>query len=152
MKPHRCAPAARSRARETGFTLVELMMGIVVLSVSLLGMLGLVATSFGMSRSAHEMTQAKNGAMRKLEEIRELARTDFGLVVSRYGIGSESGFRDFAVGNLSPRPGDADGRPGRVTASPAGFGSNLLDVVVRVEWQGSGGARSFEMRSRVTGS
>jgi prepilin-type N-terminal cleavage/methylation domain-containing protein len=134
----------------SGFTLIELIMGIFVLSVSLLGMLGLVATSFGMSRSAHEITQAKNGAMRKIEEIRELSRTNYSQILPLYTEPSTA--RHFDVGNLSAPPTDPSGKPGLVTVTPSALGANLLDVVVNIHWQGCGGPHNFELRSRVSGN
>jgi prepilin-type N-terminal cleavage/methylation domain-containing protein len=138
----------RIRAR-AGFTLIELMMGSFVLSVSLLGMFGLMATSFGMSRSAREMTVAKNAAMRKLEEVRELSRTNPSQVVATYG--SVSNARNFEVDTLSATADDVDGKPGEVTIEPAAFGHQLLDVAVRVQWKSGAGPKSFEIRSRVAG-
>ncbi len=136
--------------RQAGFTLLELMMGTFVMSVSLLAMVGLVAASFGLTRAATELTQAKNGARRKLEEVRELARTHFSEVLTTYA--SDSTASDFNVGRLAPRPGDPDGKAGHVTVEPSLVSADLLDVTVRVDWQGAAGPRMIEMRSRVTGN
>ncbi|MBI1849584.1 MAG: prepilin-type N-terminal cleavage/methylation domain-containing protein [Planctomycetes bacterium] len=141
--------SVRPRLGRDGFTLIELMMGSFVLSVSLLGMFGMMAASFGMSRSAREITVAKNAAMRKLEEIRDLARTNASQVVATYGANSNA--RHFDVDTLNAATNDADGKPGEVTVSPSSFGFELLDVVVSVQWQSGAGPKTFELRSRVFG-
>ncbi|MBI1850461.1 MAG: prepilin-type N-terminal cleavage/methylation domain-containing protein [Planctomycetes bacterium] len=140
------------RARGTqraGFTLLELMIGTVVMSVSLIGMLGVIESGFAMSRSARELSAAKIAAVKKLEQIRELSRTNFGQVVPTYS--GTSAARNFAVPPLSPTIGDADGLPGRVTAAPSALGgTKLLDVTVRIDWRGGNGARSYELTSRLS--
>lgn len=150
------APHVRIRVRprhrrERGFTLLELMLGTLMISVMLVGVLGLIATSYAMSRSAHEITEAKNAAERKMEEIRELARARFADVLLTYGEGSTD--RNFDVGALTPVPSDSDGKPGLVTVAPSVMpGNRLLDVTVGVEWRGTGGNQTFELQSRVSGN
>ena len=132
-----------------GFTLLEMMIGSIVMSVSLVGMLGVIGAGFGMSRSARELTQAKDAAVRKLEQIRELSRTNFAQVQANYT--GTSAARNFAVPPLSATVGDADGRPGRVTVvSSALGGASLLDVTIRVDWRGANGPRSYELQSRLS--
>ena len=140
------------RARGTqraGFTMLELMIGTVVMSVSLVGMLGVIGAGFGMSRSAREFAAARTAAVKKLEQIRELSRTNFVQVVPTYS--GNSATRNFAVSPLSATVGDADGFPGRVTVAPSALGgTKLLDVTVRIDWRGASGARSYELTSRVS--
>jgi prepilin-type N-terminal cleavage/methylation domain-containing protein len=139
--------------RRAGFTLLELMTGTTILAVSLLSMLGLVGASYGVSRSAHEQTQAREAAVRKLEQIRELARSNFSQLLTTYSASPTNGARNFAVGSLAPVPGDADGMPGQVTVTPSAVGgTKLVDVTVRIDWRGTNGNRSFQIDSRLSGN
>lgn len=49
---------AGNKARQSGFTLLEILVAIVVLSIGLLGLAGLMATSMRNNHSAYQRTQA----------------------------------------------------------------------------------------------
>ena len=148
---HNIETVRRTRPAPGGFTLLELMIGTIVMSVSLLGMLGLIESGFGASRAARELTHAENGAVLKLEQIRNLARTNFSQVLTTYS--GSAAARNFAVPPLAAKIGDADGMPGRVTVAPSAVGgTNLVDVTVRIDWRGANGPRSYELTSRLSGN
>jgi prepilin-type N-terminal cleavage/methylation domain-containing protein len=58
--------------RQTGFTLVELMIAAAVTSVALLGLLGVFSGCFGVDESARDLTAAMNAARHSVEEMRTL--------------------------------------------------------------------------------
>ena len=57
---------------KSAFTLMELMIAAAVLSIALLGLLGVFTRCFGLNETAKNLTIAINGAQEKLEQIRNL--------------------------------------------------------------------------------
>ncbi len=64
--------------KRKGFTLIELMMALFLLSVALLGMAGLVASSTRLQRLAVTRTEMTTVAEGKLEELRSYGMTTSG--------------------------------------------------------------------------
>jgi len=137
---------ARSRHRQRGFTVIEVLFAGLILSIAVLGMFSLVSASHGMSREAEELTTAENAAREKLEEIKEFARNDFYAVRGAY----DGAPGEFDVPALKPEPGTA-GAIGRVEVTETRAGDpNLLDVVVTIRWWGVGGTRDLALRTRLS--
>jgi len=64
------AQLAQTAKRQTGFTLLEILIAIVVLSIGLLGLAGLQANSLKNNNSAYQRTQASLLANEMLDRIR----------------------------------------------------------------------------------
>ena len=58
------------RAEQTGFTLIEVLITMVILSIGLLGIAGMQAAGLRNNHSAYTMTQASNLAMDMIDRIR----------------------------------------------------------------------------------
>lgn len=58
------------QAQQTGFTLLEVLITLVILSVGLLGVAGMQAAGLRNNHSAYTMTQASNLAMDMIDRIR----------------------------------------------------------------------------------
>jgi len=105
--------------RQSGFTLIEMMVSFSALLIVLLGFSRMILSARMASRTSHEATLAKEAARAMLETLRGErldqvyfryngnANDDPGLAGSAPGAG-------FAVPGLDAPPGDADGLPGLI--------------------------------------
>lgn len=110
-------PRPSSRHR-TGFSLVELLIAVVVLTVAVTGFSSSVLSSLVLNRLNRESDLAQQAARRMLEEIQgeefEQVFACYNLQAGDYaGAGTEMGV-GFDVPGLDPLPGDADGLVGRI--------------------------------------
>lgn len=122
------AVPARSKAvRRGGFSLIEVMLGMLVLVVAVLGTLGAITSSAIMGEATMETSQAYRAAQSLIER---LAGMPLDQVFFSYnadtaddlaGVGLDPG-ANFAVVGLDPLQGDADGFPGQVIL-PASAGA-----------------------------
>ena len=104
----------------------------------------------GVTRDAWETTIAKGAAQGKLEEIKELAGSNFFAVDAAYE-GADATF-DVPLLKAPGGGGEDVGLPKgtvEITESVAGD-PNLLDVEVEVRWWGVGGDRSLAFRTRLS--
>lgn len=114
--PRRARRAAPRRTR--GFSLLELLIAVVVLTVAVSGFSGSVLSSLVLNRMNRETDVAQQAARRMLEEIQgeefDQIFAAFNATVGDYaGAGAESA-AGFAVAGLDPLTGDADGLVGRI--------------------------------------
>lgn len=112
----RCPAAARRRG---GFTLLEVMVAALVLTVAVVSSLGSMVTSYALNRTNRETSIAEDAARRILEEVRSVpfaeafaiynadASDDGGLTVAARG-------PNFAVRGLEAAANDPDGLCARV--------------------------------------
>lgn len=118
----------RTRA---GFTLLEVLVGGVVLTLGAVGMAGAMLSSLTLQRCEGEAALARVAAERALEE---LSAVDFDDVYAVYnastqddaGLSVPARGANFAVAGLRVRSGDSDGMCGRVSFSTVTTGG--------VEW------------------
>ena len=73
---HNPGQFGESAARETGFTLIEVLIGLVILTVGLLGLVHSVNSVMRYQQSAANMTKATMYSTNKLEEIKRLATNE----------------------------------------------------------------------------
>jgi type II secretory pathway pseudopilin PulG len=110
---------ASKRSGAAGFTLIEVMIAGLVLTVAAVGMSGAILSSMALQRGEIETALARQAARRVVEEMRGTpfadvyraynadAGDDAGLALPAQGAG-------FDVFGLTPQAGDPDGRCGRV--------------------------------------
>lgn len=134
-RPPRRASTRRARGR-AGFSLVELLIAVVVLTVAVTGFSSSVLSSLVLNRMNRETDIAQQAARRIMEEIQgeefDEVFACFNAQAGDYGgAGVETG-AGFVVDGLDVQDGDADGMVGRVefpTVDVAG-GEELREDVV----------------------
>lgn len=102
-----------------GMTLVEVVVALAVFSVSALALASMLFSTARLNEANRENTLAQNGAKAMVESMRN---EEFAEIFRRFnddpaddpeGAGTAPG-ANFAIANLVPIDGDADGRPGRI--------------------------------------
>jgi len=101
----------------TGFTLLELMIGVAVLIVALVGLIAAYSGCFTLNETARNLTIAINGASKEMESVRE---SEFDDIIP------ENNGRTFSISELM----NSNGRIGI-----SSINADLLRVVVTISWQ-----------------
>lgn len=109
-----------SRRNRAGFTLLEVLVGGVVLTLGAVGMAGAMLSSLTLQRCEGEAALARVAAERTIEE---LAAVSFDDVYAVYNVSTQDDAglsvpargQNFAVAGLAVRSGDTDGLCGRVS-------------------------------------
>lgn len=134
--------------RQSGFTLLEVLVAILVLSIGLLGLAGLMASSIRNNHSAQQRTQATWLAYDVIDRMRvnrpaAIASSDNYNVL----IGAASGSAGLAGADIT------DWKADLANALPAGDGSVDVDanreVTVIIQWndsRGTGGSNAQQLR------
>ncbi|HKX46829.1 MAG TPA: type II secretion system protein [Planctomycetota bacterium] len=110
---------ARRRARRAGFTLVELMVVLVILSLAVGMLSGTMASTTRLAPVQREEALASEAARFQLETLRLVAVADLYALYNAApgddpgGAGTAPGSH-FDVAGLTAQPGDPDGRVGRL--------------------------------------
>lgn len=111
--------------QEGGWTFVEVMIALVVLTVGVVSFLVSLTSSMQLSAVGHERDRATNAARQILEEMRTQT---FSRIFSLYnedvnddpgGVGTAPG-ADFDVAGLKAKAADGDGKPGEIIFPVAG--------------------------------
>lgn len=148
--------------KQSGFTLLEVMVAMVVLSIGLLGLAGLMASSMRNNQGAYHRTQATWLAYDALDRVR--ANRD-GALAGAYAGAAALG-APVACAPLTAPAGanvaaqDINGWKNALNcALPAGDGSIVINagtgqVTVTVQWDdtrgtGGGAAQQFVVQSRL---
>ena len=110
--------AKRNARSRRGFSLLELMMAISVMTVGLLGFTQALITALRAQALAREQSVATDAARRQIEILRS---GNFATVFSRFNAsalddpaGAASPGANFTVTGLNARSDDADGMPGEI--------------------------------------
>jgi prepilin-type N-terminal cleavage/methylation domain-containing protein len=107
-------------APSKGFTLIEVVIAMAVMAVAILGLLSMLANTMKIQESAREQALAMNACREVLDQMRSSG--NFSELFRRYNsttsdnaglVGAIPG-NAFDVPGLSPIPGDADNRVGRI--------------------------------------
>lgn len=121
----------RSRLPRGGFTVVEVLVCVVILSIALSGFTGTLVAALGLNRVQSETVVAREAAQEMLETIHgrtfgeafaafnASAADDGSLLTPAFGA-------SFDVPGLEPLPGDPDGRCGEVLFPDSGNGPTFL--------------------------
>jgi prepilin-type N-terminal cleavage/methylation domain-containing protein len=113
------SPTARARPGSSGFTLLELMIVLIVLTICMGMFSSTIVSTARQSRLKRETSTAAEAGRRMLEILRS---ENFGEIFRRYnadpgddpgGAGTAPG-RGFAVEGLTPTDGDEDGLAGEI--------------------------------------
>lgn len=136
--------------RQSGFTLLEVLVAILVLSIGLLGLAGLMASSIRNNHSAYQRTQATWLAYDMIDRMR----------VNRANAITSANNYNIAIGTASSSSSGLAGtdvtgwKTTLANALPAGDGSVAVDstsraVTVIVQWndsRGTGGNNAQQLR------
>ena len=136
--------------RQSGFTLLEVLVAILVLSIGLLGLAGLMASSIRNNHSAYQRTQATWLAYDMIDRMR----------VNRANAITSANNYNIAIGTASSSSSGLAGtdvtgwKTTLANALPAGDGSVAVDstsraVTVIVQWndsRGTGGNNAQTLR------
>lgn len=109
--------------KNQGFTLVEVLITIGILTVVIVGLLQLFVYCSNLAEAAGNTTLSINEAQNKMEEIRN---HDFSTVATDYASGGTPG-NTFALTSLNGT--------GTITPSQVGGSSGLLQIQINVAWQ-----------------
>ena len=138
MSPRKATP--QKKARHTGFSLIEILVAIVVLSLGLLGLAALQMTSLRFNQSAHLRTQATTLASDIFDCIRA-NRT----AASSYAISYSAG----APGSATVAASDLSNWKTRVTGVFGATGQGAVEgpdaegkYTVRLRWSDAGNANA----------
>jgi type IV pilus assembly protein PilV len=140
-----CAPCGGRGSRAHGFTLLEILVALLIVSIGLLGIAGIIAIGLKNNQSAGFRSQATwlaNDIVDRMRANRVTAEKPAGAKTSCYVIGLEE---------APPVDGDVcatdvrQWRTALAAALPAGTGSVALDAATRkvtvvVQWDDSRGA------------
>ncbi|MEW6008536.1 MAG: prepilin-type N-terminal cleavage/methylation domain-containing protein [Candidatus Omnitrophota bacterium] len=118
--------------RKQGFSLIELLIACVLLSIGLVGLINAFSIGFSQSGQAKQYAVAKNLAEEKLEEIRNLSYANVSLEPRAPVLGFSDFERQVNVGDATPIV------PG------------LKQVQIDVFWQAKGGEVSISLYSYVS--
>ena len=114
-----------------GFSLLEILLGALVLVIAVLGTMASITSAAVVSQSTRETTLAHKAAQRMLEQLHAMPCRE---VVSTFnqnpsddigGAGTAPG-QNFAVAGLNPRDGDPDGLAGRIRLALEDSGADQI--------------------------
>lgn len=125
--------------RDAAFTILEVLIAAMVLAIALFGLVGAFAHCAWLNANSKETTLAINGARKQMDTVRAAY---FQTIMNSYDPPDDG----FAVEGLTPRVGDPDGLPGRITLAQAG---GVITVTILVEWRGVAGDRTVTLVSNV---
>jgi type IV pilus assembly protein PilV len=132
--------------KQTGFTLLEVMVAMLVLSIGLLGLAGLMASSMRNNQSAHHTTQATWLAYDAIDRLRaNRATARAGGYIAANALGTPAACPAAApTGTVVAQ--DIDGWKNMIAcALPEGDGAIVVDVAtsqvtVTIQWNDSRGS------------
>ena len=110
----------RAASRRAGFSLVEVMISMTVVSVAMVGVMGSISSSSSLADANRETSVAYRAVQRTLEQIQGSSFEDVWALYNRdegddpLGVGSAPG-ANFDVAGLEAREDDPDGSVGRIT-------------------------------------
>lgn len=135
-----------NHARETGTSLVELMLGAAIVITLLLAISTSVVSQTRLRRLSAERNLAMVACRNTIENLRDV---DFATLPGLSGNGFDVPGNNGSGGGLAPVTGDADGLPGRITVTvdQSSGGETLYLITLTVDWTGVNGVQHFELRS-----
>lgn len=158
MTEKRLSPIVVQRRRNRGFTLLEMLVALLVLSFGLLGMAGLQATGLRNNNNAYQRTQASIIAVEMIERMRTnraaAANGDYELALNSTKPTSPTtpADQDLAlwIDNIEDKL--QNGGDGSVTCALVPPNNRFVECTVVVQWaevQDAGGNTQFVMSTRL---
>ena len=145
----------RSRKQEKGFTIIELLIAVSVLSIGILGVASMQVMAIQGNHTASNITEATVLAQDRLEELKALAYDDTNLQDTDFD--GDGGLGDFGFDNDPSTQADADYQDAsdpkytvywNVSAnSPI---SNNKSIRVVVTWPNQGGISQVSLNSIIS--
>jgi type IV pilus assembly protein PilV len=135
-----------------GFTMIEVLIAIVILSIALISLAGLLTTTIRTGAVAREATIATNLAQQRLEDYRTTAAADFddsSLDDSAAGSDPVSGTNPDFTEDYGTIPNYPNFRR-EVYITDGASPVNIKDVAVRVLWTDSLGTHSTMLRTYLS--
>lgn len=140
------APSAPQRtAPEAGFTLVELMIGMVICVMLVVGIMTGVVAHQAQRRVHGEQILAMSACRNIMESLRAV---DIDALPAQNGVGFDVPGQNGQLQGLTAQAGDADGKPGRITVQrhTEWTALNPLYIVTTtVDWRGATRGATFSM-------
>lgn len=122
--------------KENGFTLVEVLIAIVILSLGMLSLASLMPTTIKSANYGKNTTMAANLAQQKIEDLDRVASSNFDNVVdSVAGSDPVNGVNPDQVEDYGSIAGYTLFRRETYVTNGAGPTVNIKDVAVRVLWR-----------------
>lgn len=128
----------------TGFTLMELMIGVSLFSIALFGMMMLLGASLALGKFSNDRTIAMNETRRVIEEIRHVADTN-GLIAvagTNWTAWANQNLNN-VLDNQVTMVTDLQGNPLQNNADP-------LPIRIRMDWTEKGKATTYSVDTLVT--
>ena len=144
-------------SNDTGFSAVEIMIAMAVLSIGLMGFIGVLSSAQVLARGSKEFNAANNAIISAVEVFREECRIDFEAALTKYNPGLvESASADVGADATISRSVILD--ENAITSPPIDINGNgnQVDVVtdlstvrvavfrIRLSWQSASGTRTLE--------
>lgn len=143
-----CQPAKMSR--QTGFTLIEILVTVIVLAIGLLGLAGLQATSLSFNSTAYQRSQATNLAYDIADRMRaNVMAARAGAYNVNFGFGAPAGANLAATDLRQWRQALMNALPGPGTGSITQNGNVFT---ISIQWDDSRGQdapRQFDMMTEL---
>jgi type II secretory pathway pseudopilin PulG len=123
----------RKSRPESGMTLIEIIIGLGVLVIAVLGVMSALVSASRIDEATAEQVRAMNGIRSTIETMKQ---TTYGEIWRRYnsngaddpGGANTAPGANFAVTGLRAQAGDADGMPGRIFFPE--LAGNLSETVI----------------------
>jgi hypothetical protein len=143
------------RAREAGFTIVEVMVAVTVLVIAIVGIVGSMLSAMALNRVNRETAIAQQAVRRTMEQIGgvpfddafALYNTDLG---DDAGLGLLARGPNFVVDGLQAQDGDLDGFCGRIEFPVFDDGAGLVELREDVADGGLGMPQDLDGSGAVT--
>lgn len=133
--------------QESGFSLVELLVGTLTVIVCLGAVINVCLQSGRVRQVDEEINLAYMACMNNLEDLRTVPFSDLAaLNGTNFDVPALNG----TPNGLTPQPGDTDGL-GKIiiTVDGTGGGTTLYHVIAEVRWVGSAGRRRFQLETLI---
>jgi hypothetical protein len=130
--------------RDAGFSLVEIMIGTLLIAVGLLGIMESCTRLHDLQRLDTEIGMAYNACRSNLEQLHDVPLAE---LEALDGKGFVVPGADGATPGLRAVPGDPDGLPGEIHVSlvDTAAGRSLYRIRAAVSWYGSSKQHAIEL-------
>ena len=138
------------RHTQDGFTLVEVMVAIAIVTTVLVALLCALGAAAALTENARELTQAMEDGRTVLERIRGdvQASADITTFAANY---PEATYEDWVAAQQAAETGFASLDSEAVSVEYGAAGDDPLGTAVTVAWQARGGrARSVTLQTQMT--